>query len=580
MADTPTTVTPDHVTPDDLTPNHVTPDDVTARRWFRVPHRVAAVLAVLVPTGATALHALTYGRWIVDDAGITFAYARSITSGHGPVLQPGAAPVEGYSDPAWLGVLMVGRWLGLFDHGAWFGVPDYVLFPKGVALLCCAVVFFAGYRATAAVCRRPALVATLAGLVVAATPSFVIWSFSGLENSLLAAATVGLAAVLVTAAANGRLLTVRTALWCGLLAALAALTRPEGLVYAAAYPVVAVLWVTRATLRRTVWTVPLSLVGFAVPAGGYLAWRLAEFHSVVSNTTVAKSQTPPTVSDLSKAADLAGYAGWPIVLVAVVCVGTALARPSRARTGLVALLVPLLLAVLAYAVLVQDWMGEYRFATPIWPLAAYATAISMAQVLPHLAVRGRATLTVLTALACVVTGVGWQQDAARFRVGPTLPVCVVAAQAREYDGYARLLGLRDATVLLPDIGGTALVTHLRVVDLAGLADARIAEYWAHSDMDGLRNYVFTSLRPTIIHAHGAWSKATGLLPTDPRTIAAYYVVRRTPGGGANLIRRDVVPDQRTLAALRAFAAKAAGPEAAAAYARRSSCGPTLRPDDS
>lgn len=553
------------------------PDEVTDRERIHVPHGVAAVLAVLVPTGATCLHALAYGRWIVDDAAITFAYARNITGGHGPVLQPGATPVEGYSDPAWLGVLMIGRWLGLFDHGAWFGVPDYVLFPKGVAIVCCAAVFFAGYRAVAAVCTRPALVATLAGLAVAATPSFVIWCFSGLENSLLAAAVVGLAAVLVTAAANGRLLTVRTAMWCGLLAALAALTRPEGLIYVAAYPVVAGLWVTRATLRRTAWVVPLSLVVFAVPAGGYLVWRVAEFHALVSNTTVAKAQTTPTVTDLAKASDLAGYAGWLIVLVAVVCVGAALARPSRERTGLVAWLVPLLLAVIAYAVLVPDWMGEYRFATPVWPLAAYATAMAAAQVVPRLAGRGRVALAVVAVVAGVVTGVGWQQDAAQFRAGPTLPVCVVAAQSQEYDGYARLLGLRDATVLTPDVGGTALTIHMRIVDLAGLADAQIAKYWERSDMVGLRNYVLTRLRPTIIHVQGAWATTTGLQATDPRTKAAYYVVHTT-SDGANFIRKDAVRDPKTLAALRAFAAKAAKVEAAADNARRSSCGPKLDPN--
>ena len=49
------------------------------------------------PTVLTALHARFYGAWIVDDAGITFGYARSIATGAGPVLQPGADEVEGYS---------------------------------------------------------------------------------------------------------------------------------------------------------------------------------------------------------------------------------------------------------------------------------------------------------------------------------------------------------------------------------------------------------------------------------------------------------------------------------------------------
>ena len=96
------------------------------------------LLPVGVPTVLVALQMQLYGRWIVDDAATTFAYARSLAAGEGAVLQPGANPVEGYSNPAWLAVLVLGRWLGLFDRGTWFGVPDLVVFPKFVALLCCA----------------------------------------------------------------------------------------------------------------------------------------------------------------------------------------------------------------------------------------------------------------------------------------------------------------------------------------------------------------------------------------------------------------------------------------------------------
>ena len=80
------------------------------RDWRRHTHWM---VAAGVPTVVTALHSAFYGPWIVDDAGLTFAYARSLSSGAGPVLQPGSEPVEGFSNPAWLAVLTVGRWLRL-----------------------------------------------------------------------------------------------------------------------------------------------------------------------------------------------------------------------------------------------------------------------------------------------------------------------------------------------------------------------------------------------------------------------------------------------------------------------------------
>jgi hypothetical protein len=65
------------------------------------------------------------------DEAKTFGYARNVAAGLGPVLQPGAEPVEGYSNPTWPAPLAVGARIGLFNSGAIFGVPDYVLFLEG-----------------------------------------------------------------------------------------------------------------------------------------------------------------------------------------------------------------------------------------------------------------------------------------------------------------------------------------------------------------------------------------------------------------------------------------------------------------
>ena len=73
------------------------------------PSRRDVATALGVPTVVLAIHTATYGPWIEDDAGITFAYARSLATGAGPVLQPGADPVEGFSNPLWLAILVLGR---------------------------------------------------------------------------------------------------------------------------------------------------------------------------------------------------------------------------------------------------------------------------------------------------------------------------------------------------------------------------------------------------------------------------------------------------------------------------------------
>ena len=159
------------------------PTPVARTRW-------GGAVAVGVPSTVLGLHSASYGQWIVDDAGITFAYARSLATGAGPVLQPGAPAVEGYSDPAWLALLVAAHRLGLFDHGTWFGVPDLVALPKVLGWLCGVGVFLCFLAAARAVSDRPVVVATVAGVVTAVIPSFAIWTTSGLENGLLALAVV------------------------------------------------------------------------------------------------------------------------------------------------------------------------------------------------------------------------------------------------------------------------------------------------------------------------------------------------------------------------------------------------------
>ncbi len=546
--------------------------DLGARHARAGRHRPWALLAVLVPTVLVGLHALTYGAWEVDDAGITFAYARSVATGAGPVLQPGLPPVEGWSNPAWLALLVLGRWLGLFDHGTWFGVPDYVAYPKLLGLLCVAGALAAFHAAAATVSRRPALVTLLTGTVLAAVPSFVIWCVSGLENGLLVLAVAGLAAVLVRARAA--LATVPPAVACGLLAALAALTRPEGLIYAGAFPIAALLLVRRGTWLATVGAAAASVGAFAVPVGAYLAWRLATFGQWLPTTAVAKSQGLPTVAGFARIAELVAYAGWLAVLVGVLLVGAGLGRPQL-RDGLLVLLVPLGLALAAFGVLVPDWMGEYRFATPVWALGAFAVALAAVEVVGDLRGRGRVLVAAAAALVAVLSGTAWASAAATFRANPTAPMCLIVVNTgHEFNGYMEVLGLREATFFAPEIGGGALTGRALLVDGAGLAEPTIARFWADWDITAIQEYVLADVRPTFVRAHGEFRPIVGL-ETDGRFLRDYVEIGPTPNNGANWVRRELVPDDATLQRLRAWAREADAADARQRATPRAACGDRL-----
>ena len=51
--------------------------------------------------------------WLVDDAGVTFAYSENLVLGHGLVLYPGYSPQEAYSNTLWMLTLAGFRALGV-----------------------------------------------------------------------------------------------------------------------------------------------------------------------------------------------------------------------------------------------------------------------------------------------------------------------------------------------------------------------------------------------------------------------------------------------------------------------------------
>lgn len=515
----------------------------------RLKWRWRWLIAAGIPTVVTALHAAWYGYWIVDDAGISFAYARSLASGAGPVLQPGATPVEGYSDPAWLAVLVVGRRLGLFDHGAWFGIPDLVMFPKLVGLLCCLGTFSAMFAIARKVLQRPVLVTVVAGTVTAAIPSFVIWTTSGLENGLFGLAVMALAAVIARAAVSGGLLLTSTAVSAGALAALAALTRPDGIIYAAAFPVAATLMAHRDTAKRTMGAALTSVGVFAAPVGAYLVWRMITFGDYLPSTARAKEQALPTLSDFGRPAELIVYLGWLTAILAVAVVAVAVSKPSPTRTAVSMLLVVLGLAVVSYAILRPDWMAQHRFATPVWPLATLAVALSTGPVLRATSLRGRVVTAVVATMAGVLTLHGFLVSGKEFRVNPSFSLCECAQNTGYmFNGYADILGVRGGTLLAVDAGGTSLTTRLRYVDLQGLTDLRIARFWQHDDMAGLRNYIFDELHPSFIKVWTGWSARERLrLDSDPRLDRDYVLMWSGRPGSGEWARRDAVPNLGALA---------------------------------
>jgi hypothetical protein len=479
-------------------------------------HSSPAVVAFLIALAILITHAAVFGTWIVDDAGITFAYARNLAEGHGLVSQPGLPPVEGYSNPLWT-VIVAGFWAtGLFFM-TWT--------PKVLALLFDAVAFALIARDLASR-TRSSVVIGLPLVCLAACSAFVVWTFSGLENALLAGLVAWLVSITLTSAEVSPQ-PVRASLdrQAGVAAALIALTRPEGIVYVIVHPAIAMVaeWqrgpgaVARILLRGA-----QVATGFVPVLGVYLAFRLAWFGDWAPNTMHAKEGaslssliSPGKFGTLLEGAF--GDAGW-LMFAALLGSLAVLAYQRRLELRTVVLVSYTALAAALFLILPNDWMGEFRFGTPFFVLAFWTLAeiVRVWSAPEWLSRRIRqfaiaaGVLIATQALALFVV------RSATFAGCPTVPLDVVRTTSQGFNTLADRAGAGSHSLLTPDLGGELLDSHLRVYDLAGLCDRRIAG--ALSSAGGtarLHDYLFDEVKPTFIHVSGAFVRLSGL-HADPR----------------------------------------------------------------
>src|SRR5215210_2075718 len=93
------------------------PDTAPARQRPTRPWPEAAATATALSMAVVVR--LAYGPWPIDDAYITFRYARNLAAGMGFVYNPGEA-VLGTTTPGYTLLLVPAAWLGLdLDRVSW-----------------------------------------------------------------------------------------------------------------------------------------------------------------------------------------------------------------------------------------------------------------------------------------------------------------------------------------------------------------------------------------------------------------------------------------------------------------------------
>jgi len=222
------------------------------------------VLLIGIAIGAAAKHA-----WITDDAYISFRYARNLVQGLGLVFNAGER-VEGYSNFLWTLWCALGMRLGVSPE-TWTLASGIFCHAGSVLLL----LVFTHARSR----RVPVLAIPFAAILAALHRDGSVFATSGLETSLFT--LLAIVGYLLLALGEP---TPRRLAGAGVALALATLTRPDGIVFAAVGGLAALVF-----SRRRLPAVSAYAIGCLALLLPWALWKLSFYGDLLPNTWYAKS---------------------------------------------------------------------------------------------------------------------------------------------------------------------------------------------------------------------------------------------------------------------------------------------------
>ena len=217
---------------------------------------------------------LAFSGFLIDDAAISFSYARTFADGHGwGFLYPGDYRVEGASNPLWVLVLAGLNSAGLSLETAAKGA-GLVLGGGTVAM-------------THLLVRRltTGVVARMSPLLLPFVVSFVLWSSGGLESALVTFLVASLVYL-----ANVEDDSDRIRPWSVVPALLLVVSRPDAIIYGVAG---IGFWAFRFLARRRMLAFKRFAAwatAFVAGAGKYFAWHINLWGTAFPNTVYTKAE--------------------------------------------------------------------------------------------------------------------------------------------------------------------------------------------------------------------------------------------------------------------------------------------------
>lgn len=503
---------------------------------LRNPAAWVTVVAMLVVAGLARYFADLYHYNVVDDAYISYQYAKNWVLGNGLVFNVGER-VEGYTNFLWIVVLApVYAITSLFD---WDFTRAAIFLNAAIAVVDLGLLY--------AVCRRllgPGWVPTALVIALCALDNaYQGYAMSGLENHLVILLLLGAVLVWITKPR-------RTPLWIGLLLALATMARPDGGLYAVAFGLAMALGTAlpaRFREEQTRWqyarAAGIALAVFGAVYGAYFLWRYSYYGALLPNTFYLK--VGGTFDAIPRGIQYAN--GFMVDRYYVPLI--ALFALRWVTSPVVRWLFLYLLLHVAYVIYVGgDFYSGHRFLVvllPIFYLLIGRVAKGVLDTVSSWRMWARMTRVPILAISCIAVSAGAVAGGLeRFTVrglarGPYRSEIVNWSETVDntvrYMRWLRDFAPPGSSMVVGDIGSAGFIADLYVIDALGIIDPTIARKqvrnfgkgkpghekhgsrgyllsrnptfikwgWVHGDLYGVGFYLFTEF-PESLKVHGLW----------------------------------------------------------------------------
>lgn len=451
-------------------------------------------------------HLICASGQLIDDAYISFRYAVNLAEGKGLRFNPGGGvPVEGYSNLLWVILLAGAKSLGV--PVVWAAKVLGTASAAGIVFI---ILLWIKKKNAGS---NPAVYAPLAVSIVLAHYGIAYWAMAGLETALYA--LLLLAGTLSALGPDRRMRPT-----AGVLFALAAICRPEGAFYFVVALAAGIAFSRKFSRKEAAFC--LIFAGLFVPV---LLFRLIYYGKWFPNTYYAK------VGSFSYASFHLGFfyilEFFKENLLTAVAILISLIFFIKQRKRLdpaVGMGLVMIAAQVAYVIRVGgDWMPNSRFLVPVVPFVAIVFAPAAGWLIKAYRKKGKNLWLPAASFALILFAGEYLYRA---------PVADDLKMHRNFlDGHGGLAewlvehSEPGQTIALNDIGLISFRTGLRVIDLAGLADARIASLKRKQDMNAVVSYILGQDPEWIVLASATdpdkyiyWSRTDSMEPLylDPR----------------------------------------------------------------